>query len=222
MSFILDALKKSEADRQEQASAEFAAIPSAVDEPAAPRWIWILGGLLLVNVAVLGVFMLRGNVAPESVAVERQPTISDEPSFTERLDVASAARPARQATAPPADDGDSGIAPGTATAPPAPLPVSQPGAAVPARSNVQQPVLESSALALPTLTEIRLNDGVDLPDLNLDIHVYGATSSERFVFINMQKHQEGSVLDSGPRLEAITPDGVILDYRGTRFVLPRE
>ena len=42
------------------------------------------------------------------------------------------------------------------------------------------------------------------------------------MFVNMQKHQEGSTLESGPRIEAITPDGVILDYRGTRFVLPRE
>ncbi len=215
MSFILDALKKSETDRQQQASAEFAAIPAAVDEPGPPRWIWVIGGLLLVNVAVLAVFMLRSNDAPESVtvavpaAVER-PATEAEPSFAERLDVASATRPARQPVREPAAE----------PVPPAPV-RSTPVQAVPA-SAVQQPVLEGSSLALPTLTEIRLNDGVDLPDLNLDIHVYGATSSERFVFINMQKLQEGSVLDSGPRLEAITPDGVILDYRGTRFVLPRE
>ena len=86
----------------------------------------------------------------------------------------------------------------------------------------EQPVIEISSLALPTLTEIRLNDGVELPDLHLDIHVYGRTSSERFVFINMQKLTEGDALEAGPTLESITPDGVILDYRGTRFVLPRE
>ena len=214
MSFILDALRKSETDRQQQASAEFATIPSAVEPSGPPRWIWILGALLLINVAVLAVFMLRGDDAPVAATA---PAAADGPasagsSFAERLDVASAERPARQ---------------------PARAPVAEPAPSTPAQrapvaaspkpaSTVQQPLLQGSALALPTLTEIRLNDGVDLPDLNLDIHVYGRTSAERFVFINMKKHQEGSVLESGPRLEAITPDGVILDYRGTRFVLPRE
>ena len=218
MSFILDALKKSETDRQEQASAEFAAIPAAVDEPGPPRWIWVLGALLLVNVAVLAVVVLDRDdaIAPppsERAATEsvdpRPPAATSEPSFTERLDVASRSRPAprpeRETIAEPA-------------------PATTATTATPRRettSEVQQPVLESSSLALPTLTEIRL-DGVDLPDLNLDIHVYGRTSAERFVFVNMQKHQEGSTLESGPRIEAITPDGVILDYRGTRFVLPRE
>ena len=214
MSFILDALRKSETDRQQQASAEFATIPSAVEPSGPPRWIWILGALLLINVAVLAVFMLRGDDAPVAATA---PAAADGPasagsSFAERLDVASAERPARQpARAPVAESAPSTPA---QRAPVAALPK-------PA-STVQQPLLQGSALALPTLTEIRLNDGVDLPDLNLDIHVYGRTSAERFVFINMKKHQEGSVLESGPRLEAITPDGVILDYRGTRFVLPRE
>ena len=79
-----------------------------------------------------------------------------------------------------------------------------------------------SSLALPTLNEVRLNDGIALPDLHLDIHVYSTAVADRFVFINMQRLKEGSVLDAGPRVDEITPDGVILDYRGTRFVLPRE
>ncbi len=46
MSFILDALKKSENDRQEQAEAEFATVPSSPGPLAAPSWLWVLGGLL--------------------------------------------------------------------------------------------------------------------------------------------------------------------------------
>ncbi len=217
MSYILDALKKSETDRQQQASAEFAAIPAAVDEPGPPRWIWVLGGLLLVNIAVLAVVVLDRDEAPAPpspptervarAAVDPPPAAAtSEPSFAERLDVASASRPV------PRPQRETMATPSPAPAPTAPRETA---------SEVQQPVLEGSSLALPTLTEIRL-DGVDLPDLNLDIHVYGATPAERFVFVNMRKHQEGSILDSGPRIEAITPDGVILDYRGTRFVLPRE
>ena len=49
MSFILDALKKSENERQEQSDTEFATVPSSPDAPAAPRWLWILGALLAIN-----------------------------------------------------------------------------------------------------------------------------------------------------------------------------
>ena len=49
MSFILDALKKSETERQNQGKAEFADVPSSADGPRAPRWLWPLGALLAVN-----------------------------------------------------------------------------------------------------------------------------------------------------------------------------
>lgn len=218
MSFILDALKKSENDRQQQATTEFATIPSAASAPAAPRWIWVLIGLLVVNIAIVAVAMLRPDARPTATvtqpAVEapltRAPAAatasSDESSFAERISTANVERPSASRAATPEP----------VRAAPEPSPVER------AQSGPQPMVDAGSSLALPTLNDIRLNDGVALPDLHLDIHVYSAAATERFVFINMQKHQEGSVLDSGPRVDEITPDGVILDYRGTRFVLPRE
>ena len=53
MSFILDALKKSESERQQQAPAAFATVPSSESGPRAPRWLWLLGGLLVINLIVL-------------------------------------------------------------------------------------------------------------------------------------------------------------------------
>ena len=60
MSFILDALKKSEAEHQQQASGEFSSIPTAVNSAAPPRWIWALGALLLLNILVLIALTTRG------------------------------------------------------------------------------------------------------------------------------------------------------------------
>ena len=58
MSFILDALKKSETERQQQGSAEFSSVPASSPGPSPVRWLWILAGLLLVNFAVLiGIFV---------------------------------------------------------------------------------------------------------------------------------------------------------------------
>ena len=59
MSFILDALKKSETERQEQTGAEFSNVPSSSGEPQSFKWLWILALLLLVNVIVLFGILLR-------------------------------------------------------------------------------------------------------------------------------------------------------------------
>ncbi len=73
-----------------------------------------------------------------------------------------------------------------------------------------------------TFNEVRLNGSVQLPELHLDIHVYSEISVDRFVFINMSKYKENATLSEGPFVAEIVPEGVILDYRGTRFLLPRE
>ena len=64
MSFILDALKKSETDRQEQGSADFADVPTGDESRGAPRWLWALAFLLAINLAVLLGLLLRDD-APE-------------------------------------------------------------------------------------------------------------------------------------------------------------
>ena len=61
-----------------------------------------------------------------------------------------------------------------------------------------------------------------LPDLHLDVHVYATKPAERFVYINMRKYREGATLQEGPILERIRRDGVVLNYHGVRFVLPRQ
>ena len=56
----------------------------------------------------------------------------------------------------------------------------------------------------------------------MDIHVYSDIPEDRFVFINMNKHKEGSRLAEGPLVREITPEGVILNQNGTSFLLPRD
>jgi len=68
MSFILDALKKSETDRQQAGSAEFAGVPASSGNQRAPRWLWILGVLLVINLAVLLGLLLRREVNPVPAA----------------------------------------------------------------------------------------------------------------------------------------------------------
>lgn len=59
MSFILDALKKSESARQRQAGPSLFEVKVAAPKRGLPTWAIVLGALLLINVAVFGWVLLR-------------------------------------------------------------------------------------------------------------------------------------------------------------------
>lgn len=208
MSFILDALKKSETERQQQSSAEFAAIPTNPGSVSLPRWLWIVGLLLAVNLAVLIVLLLLPDSPPTqsgtlSSASQATPQQQLQPSFTDRVAAASQNLPDKQ------DE------PATARVPdqrPAvrPVLISQNPSAIP------------SGEIYPTVQEVRASGSLNLPELHLDIHVYSDVPKDRFVFINMTKLREGSQLEEGPIIVEITRDGVILGHQGLSFLLPRE
>ena len=213
MSFILDALKKSETDRQQQASAEFSNVPTGDRAPRAPRWLWILGALLAINLVVLLGLFLRSDDAPEAAAIVEQPvaaTVEQDTPYTESTtSFARQIEEARQ-TAPTRRDV------------PAPVSNTSPETRSTPLQNPALPPPARRAATLPTFYEVVSNGTLTLPDLHLDIHVYSETPGDRFVFINMIKHREQSKLDEGPVVSEITPEGVILEYRGTTFLLPRE
>ena len=202
MSFILDALKKSETERQNQGAAEFANVPSSAGGPRAPRWLWLIAALLVVNVVVLLGLWLREeapSVVPSRVALSQAAQQTDtDTSFAERVARARSNQPPRQvdSAAVPSQDA---IAP--AADPPAPA---------------------ASVQILPSANQLRLNGTLQMAELHLDIHVYSDAPADRFVFINMTKHRENSQLIEGPLVKEITREGVILSYQGADFLLPRE
>ena len=205
MSFILDALKKSETERQEQTGAEFSNVPSSSGDPQSFKWLWILALLLIVNVVVLLGILMREEKAPDTPApvehtpVEQSPSASS--SFEDRVAEARQNQPAPDPT--------------TTEAMPLPTANTAPVETPP------QTVSQSRA-RLMTIDELRLNGTLVLPELHIDIHVYAEDPAERFVFINMKKHRENSQLDEGPVVAEITTDGVILKHQGSTFLLPRE
>jgi general secretion pathway protein B len=214
MSFILDALRKSETERQQQGSGEFAGVPvSTRRRQGPPGWLWTVAVLLLVNLAVLAGILMRSEVAvDEPVSGPVSEPVADQ-----------VAGPAAPAAAANGDDFAAQVAtarrnaPVRAADPPADEPVMA--------STLPAPVTASpprDTATLPTLMELQAGGRVALPELHVDIHVYSEASADRFVFINMVKHKEGSRLPEGPLVEQITPDGVILEHDGTSFLLPRD
>ena len=80
----------------------------------------------------------------------------------------------------------------------------------------------AEAVSLPTFEALRAQGQLSLPDMHIDIHVYSGRPEDRFVFVNMTKYRENATLTEGPTVVQISPEGVVLDYFGTRFLLPRE
>lgn len=200
MSFILDALKKSESERQSQGTAEFRGVPSSARSPRVSRWLWIVGLLLAVNLAVVFSLLLRPEIAPPGSNISQTDEFSapatTQSSFVEQVAQARQNVPPMQA---------------------APAPTTQETAYSP------QPLGTSRNSALiPSIHEVRANGIISLPDLHLDIHVYSDVPEDRFVFINMAKQREGTRLSEGPLVTEITPGGVVLNYQNTMFLLPRE
>ena len=215
MSFILDALKKSETNRQQQAPAAFATVPSSAGGPRAPRWLMLLGALLAVNLIVLLALFLRSDDDTPAQAVTTSNAVEKAPAAA-ATDFAAQIETARlnesQRRAPP---------PSTQVQEPTPTAVPFVTDAVPATTPASNTPARQVA-SLPTIYELQANGSITLPELHLDIHVYSEVPEDRFVFINMSKQREKSQLSEGPTVDEITPDGVVLDYRGTTFLLPRD
>ena len=68
-----------------------------------------------------------------------------------------------------------------------------------------------------TMGELPLSIRHELPSMQISVHLYSTNPKNSFVNINNQMLQEGEALAPGIRLEQITPDGMILSYKGYRF-----
>ena len=231
MSFILDALKKSEIERQRQSA------PGLIDARPSPRrsrmplWVAILCILLGVNLLALTYVVVRKSTAPAPASASRP---ADAPQ------AAAAAPEARPLDGTPEYAPEIPVAP-TAVAPMAatPTPDAAPPEPRPARtappgdaganalphSGPELTDAEANAETgevLPTISEVSLSGAQALPELHLDVHVYATQPADRFVYINMRKYHEGAKLQEGPTIERIRRDGVVLNDQGVRFLLPRQ
>ena len=220
MSYILDALRKSESERQQQNLPGFADIPGPRRSKSTPVWIWLLAALLLVNAAVLAVLLID----KEPPSSDRRETLelpvannAAEPSFR---DIVNDARD--EVTASVVAASASPVAARVAAAEPEPPPAQTTTQATRSPSSGQAAGTPSTTSAVPSLMELRANGVLQLPDLHLDIHVYSEKPADRFVFINMNKYREQARLTEGPLIKEIRTDGVLLEHRGHDFILPRE
>jgi len=218
MSFILDALRKSEIERQRQSGPSMAEFPLARDDRRLPVALIVIGLLLAVNIAVVVYFMLRDSGGPAAVPASAAPAVAtappppaaesaSQPSPAVISPLESQSLAAEEFLEPPAVYYE----PPATQAPGAPDPTLLPDAGPGPAYDHAPPGDEFPAVAAAT----------GLPELTIDLHIFAADPAKRAVFINGRRYTQGARIAEGPMVEEITADGVLLSYRGRRFVLPR-
>jgi general secretion pathway protein B len=213
MSFILDALKKSESDRQRQGGPALFEVKVAPPRHALPSWAVAIAVLFLANLAVVGWLLWRHAAAPApGPAPAAAPAAA--PAVTPSVRGAPTAPPAPAAPA---------ASPESTPAATEPLPNADdlaPATEPPPAGSLGR-VRRGTDAGVPLYQQLTAAPESQLPQLRLDLHAYAERPEDRWVLINMHKLREGESLE-GVRLERVTPDGAVLSYRGTQFLLTRE
>jgi len=218
MSFILDALRKSENARlRQEHPAMFDARPAA-SRRRFPAWFLALGLLLGLNLLALLYVLLRD---------ERSDAVTPDVAVPGVAAPIVAPAPAASAGGAPADAGSASPS-ASAAVPSAAPPATRPAPAVgvtPTATAMTQAVASpaTAAPAAPARTrDDLLAAGDAVPETQVSLHVYDADPAQRFVFLNGQRLREGDVAANGLRVERIDADGVVLDHRGSDFKVPLE
>jgi len=266
MSFILDALRKSEHARQRQTGPGLAEAPIAPTKPRTNVWATAAIALLVVNLLAVGILLLRRaqkeDAAVSAVSTTPAPVANTAPGPVNPTLVAppTVGTPVTQGAAPARAPIDEPAGPGgrnpladevgdasdaiegptqSAAVPAGPRAVVKNGGVQRGGSVVYAPVPEASdlpyspppeqpavqqaapqAAAMPDADEVSARGGVAA--LHLDLHVYVTQPQQRFIFVNSRKYKEGDTLAEGPLVEQITPDGAVLNFRGSRFKLSND
>jgi general secretion pathway protein B len=217
MSFILDALRKSENSRlRQEHPAMFDARAVASRRPF-PVWAVALGLLLGLNLLVVLFVLLRQerevvDTAADKVAVTA-PVAAVAP-IAAAVPVAAAA--AVPNTAPPLPVASPAATPATSV----PLPSARqpvPGT-VTRETTIDGVAFDAATPRAPSRTRDDLLAGGDaVPEAALSLHVYDPDPAARFILLNGQRLREGDMAGNGLRVLDIVPDGVVLDHRGNTF-----
>ncbi|MCK9387721.1 MAG: general secretion pathway protein GspB [Sulfuritalea sp.] len=237
MSYILEALEKSDQLRQKGATPTLMSIPLPLEETRQRTFPWLLALTAIVFIAGLLIGWLQpwqsGHPAATVVPTEGEAVTNVPAALTAKNapvePVAASSRTAGQVPVPktlsasvpspvalpalrqvPPKVASSAISPALAVKTPA-VAVREPESAAPAKpaAATEQNVIAKSELPPAILQE--------LPAMSVSLHAYSAKASNRLVSVNNKFLQEGEALIPGLILEQVTPKDMIFSYKGFRF-----
>ena len=228
MSLILEALRKSEADRRRgevpNVHAELSPSPDA-RRIVIPAWIW---WLLAAVIVLIGLWLLRDAltrtpstpVAPASAHAAAIPASSRQAIALPPVSHLSPVPASTESTSPRPPAAVVVPKPATQPAPDITMPATTraPGAFVlppapPATTTI------SSSTGFLQLSNLSVEERKALPPLKLSMHMWNDDPTQRFVILDGNRLHEGDRIGDAV-VTAITADGVVLDWNGRRLKLP--
>jgi general secretion pathway protein B len=203
MSYILDALKKSEQERSRGRTPDLQSVHQrAALAPHTRRWWpYAVVATLLVNAGVLLAWL---HPWKEDKNIVIQPANDSNVASTRpavlppKMPAAAQHSPApahKLLAAPP----QSVAADNIAHAPAAPQPPA-----------VKEP-------AIVNFTDLPADVRRNIPEMSFSVHLYSAKPTERMVSINGRMMKEGQEVSPGLKLEQITQDGMVFSYQEYKF-----
>jgi len=218
MSYILDALNKSEQERRDRRAPNLGTVHQGPKTASGYRKDWLAGLLILLLVNSALVFYWLTRQASPQAAPSAQPSVSQH--------IAPQPAPSQPASSQPATSQP------PAVSRPA-LPASQPQVTAPEREpdaasaigvlitpndmrRTSSPATTPGGKAVP-ISDLPLPVQRQIPDLVFSSHIYSDDSSFRMVNINGRSIREGEMVNEQIRLERITEEGVILTYQDYTF-----
>jgi general secretion pathway protein B len=250
MSYILDAIRKSDMQRQRGAAPTLLTShePSAAPGRTVPLVYWMLAAVLLVVGVAIGWLRpwqnapappaIANNVAtpPAAAPVPALLPPAAPPELLRKVEhEAAAAKPAAPSPAPaasaPAPVPSKAPAPATTPAPSQAVALPAPAAAAPAATAIAPvPVpalvapgsVKPAAEAAPeskiiNFADLPPNIRDEIPRMSIAVHAYSREPKNRLVTIDNRLLHEGDDAGPGIRLQQITPDGMVFDYKGYHF-----
>jgi general secretion pathway protein B len=246
MSYILDALKKVEQNREQEESpgAVSFSSPPVVSAKKRAFWPYVLTGALVLNVAFFTVWMWMAGrpvevkaPSPEAKKFYAPPDAAMGPQISSKAPANEVVRRPADKSLPrpgvetkPIAEKETAVKETTAKEARGPAIARKEeqsssddfskkaiAAEVPPVKETQRERSQAIAGRLYTIGELPSDIRHNLPEFRISGHAYSADARTRVVRINEKILQEGQDLSAGLRLEEIIPDGVILAYQGFRI-----
>ena len=218
MSLILEALRKSEAERLRTQGpglhAPSTAVPRQREKAGPGPWIAAAVGAVLLA----GAWWVTREPASTPIAPPPAPVVAEP---------VAPAKPRPAAPMLPVEPAPPVAAPAPAPAVvervPEPAPVAPRPIAIepPPRALEPEPVDTAPAPPpLPGLASLSTDERAALPPLKLSMFVWSPDPARRFAIVDGNRVGEGALLAGGTVAE-IRPDGLVLDVGGRRLLVPR-
>ena len=190
MSYILDALKKSDAERQSNQGPTLQSIQRPPQRRSSNAVVWAVAGTLSV-VSLLGAgvyFGYQASRGAQSTSSQNPAALADNGERSANIESSSEQAGQLRSSDKPAQ-------------------------------NSPAVVSESSSVPTVAFNELPDNVRNEIPALTFSFHVYSSQPANRTIIINNVRLNEGDEVARDLRLVEITPEGVVLQWKQHRFYI---